>query len=635
MVSKVLNHKKQNKLGHPKGMQLKINKMTFLQEVKLSIKKEKRIKLRYGQNPFRLASSNTSVKALKVFKQVDYTPDRSNDQVTTIPFIEIKEPSRTILVAGKLIEKISESGKDYYVAADCELFRERLNVLVGSGVFVFPEKIKQVFHPVQHQFKINELCMEKDASGNSRRSKPDGSSCGGGLPNYYPACFPASWASLCNCYCMTPGHPRRQWEVGTPTQPNPPPDEYGDSFSTWAMGEKEPSHTPKVSRVEDWQDDPDDPTPNMVSMVEPLEFEAVTGATDIANRANLIKGALLKDVGGHVSPAISTGNGHPVRMNHSGHAWLVVGVDKNGYWDHAPTGGDAWSFTNYCHWENAPWTTDSGRMFKITYPDAGNTLRPEEKRLGCINFEGSGSTMPRIRFVDVSTRTHAYNTDVIHWVPHTRVEPGYQWISQDEPLDCKGFPKSGMETEVGVRIPKPQQQRGRCSNCGSIPDGCSWCRTRLLFPFWVHNTTLDENVTYKLDLFFYNKDRRWERIQPELVPDSRGRTDTGDLYLGFKNIPSSVDRWVAYDLPGCLPGEHFSIQSKDDEALINEDRKRSEPWNSKGFGWFIDFNQDQLTRNGLYGIRLVLSCLDRSGEPICMEQDSKQLWFSVGDPAPE
>jgi hypothetical protein len=627
-VSKVLNHKKKAKLQHPKGIRLTMGGGTFLRDVELDISQKVHNKSPYGQIPFKLSSTETSVKTSEVSIKVNYRPDSSIERKTTVPFIEIKESDATYLVAGTLVEKAVRDGKEYFVVAECEPFRKELDVVVGGGVFVFPERVERVFHPVQHQFKIHQDRMQEDATGNSRRSNADGSPCDSPAPvDIHPACYPASWAALCNSYRMTPAHPRRQWEIGTPTQPNPPPDEYGDSFSTWVMGGETPGSDPHASRVEDWQADPDSPTPIDVVM-ETVTFPTAGTATQIANRADLIKSTLLREVGGYISPIGKIGNGRPVRMAHRGHAWLVVGVDDEGYWDHAPTDADAWAFSNYCRWVDAPWVSgaNAGNAFWISYPQARNTLRPENKRLGCINFEGSGDAMPRIRILDAYTHSGVEDTQVINWMPHTRSDSGYLWTYQAEPLTCEGFPKTGSETELGRPIPRPPLQRDSCGNCGNATDGCSHCRTRLLLPFWVHNTTLDELVTYKLDLYLFNKDQRWVSIRPELVPESRGKTDAGDLYLGF-----STPRWGMYNLPGSLPGDRFSIQAVLDS---NSGKPRTEPWNSQGFGWFIDFQRDQLTRNGLYGIRMVLSCSERSGEPVCLVQDIKQLWFSVADPTP-
>jgi len=622
-ISKVVSSSEETKLQHPQGFRLVIKADAFPRDFELEITKEDHGKLHYARDLFKLTSTETSIKKLKVSMRLDYKPDNSIDQKATLPFVEIKEADQTFLVTGKLVEKAVGKEREYYVVAECEPFRKDLNVIIGSGVFIFPTTIKRVFHPVQHQFKIHERNMEEDASGGSRRRNERGAPCDSPNPqDIHPACYPASWAALCNCYCMTPAHPRRRWEIGTPTQTNPPPDEFGDSFSTWVMGGERPGSTPQASRVEDWQADPANPTPVNVVM-ETVAFDATADAADLAERAKLIKSTLLREVGGYIPPFGNIGNARPVRMAHNGHAWLIVGVDKHGYWDHA-LAKDAWSFSNYCRWEDAPWITD-GREHRISYPERGNTLRPEDKRLGCINFEGSGDKMKRIRFWDVYTHS-GMQSNVINWVPHTRTDPGYIWTYEAELLNCEGYPKSGMETELGHFIPRPTQNRGSCHYCGNTPDGCSKCRTRLLLPFWVHNTTLDELVTYKLELYFFNKDQRWVSIHPELVPEDRGKTDAGDLYLGF-----GVNRWTYYNLPGPLPGTHFSIQANMD---TNPDQPRPEPWNSQGFGWYIDFYLDQLARSGLYGIRLVLSCSERSGEPVCLVQDIKQLWFEVSDPAP-
>lgn len=622
-VTRVIGVKKKAKLQHPEGFRLSVKAGSFPRDVELECTRQDQVNLRYAQNRFTLTSTEISTKISKVFVQIDYTPDKSVAKKATVPFVELKEADQTFLFKGKLIEKALRRNKEYYVVAECEPFRKNFSVEVGAGVFFFPGKINQVFHPVQHQFKIHEGNMEEDATGNSRRRDQHHAPCSGPNPqDIHPACYPASWAALCNCYCMTPAHPRRQWEVGTPTEPNPPPDESGDAFSTWGMGGNTPGATPQACRVEDWRADPANPTPVNVTM-ETVNFAATAGATALAARAELIKSTLLREVGGYIPPFGSIASARPVRMAHNGHAWLIVGVSKDGYWDHA-LAKNAWSFSNFCSWSDAPWNSN-GREYRISYPEAGNTLRPEDKRLGCINFEGSGDKMPRIRFWDAYTHS-GVASKVINWVPHTRTDAGYIWTYEAEPLDCLGYPESGMETDLGHIIPRPTQDRGSCDFCGDTADGCSRCRTRLILPFWVHNTTLDELVTYKLDLYFFNQHQRWVSLLPQPIPESRGKTTAGDLYAGFGG-----SRWTDYNLSGPLPGSRFSIQATHDP---NPGEPRPEPWNSQGFAWYIDFHREQMPVNGLYGIRLVLSCSERSGEPVCVEQDRKQLWFQVADPAP-
>ena len=494
----------------------------------------------------------------------------------------------------------------------------------NDGVWFYPIKVKRVFHPVQHQFKIHERAMEQDADGNSRRRNEDGDPCDSPNPqDIHPACYPASWASLCSSYRMTPLHPRRRWEMGTPTELNPPPNEFGDFFSTWAMGTERPGNPPRVTRVEDWQANPTDPTPDSVIM-ETLTFPATADEEEREERAALIKSALLRKVGGQISLFRIVLHSRPVRMAHSGHAWVIVGVDKNGFWEHA-LARDAWAFSNYCLWEEAPWI-DDGRAYNITFPPDDCALKPEERRLGCINLEGSSDKMKRVRFWDVYTGLGA---NIINWTPHTRTDPGYLWIRGNEPLTCLGFPESVYHPDLGHIIARPIQNFGHCPRCGNSEDGCSRCRLRLLLPFWVHNTTLDELVTYKVDLYFWSKDQRWVTLDAKPLPEN-SRNKENDLYCGFGVTGLGFDRWTEYKLPGPLPGERFSIKAEPDpETALS----RPEPWNSQGFAWYIDFHRNQLTY-GVHGIRLVLTCIERSAELLCLVQDVKQIWFRVSDPAP-
>ena len=230
--------------------------------------------------------------------------------------------------------------------------------------------------------------------------------------------------------------------------------------------------------------------------------------------------------------------------------------------------------------------------------------------------------MKRVRFWDVYTGLDA---NIINWTPHTRTDPGYLWIHGNEPLTCLGFPESVYYPDLGHTIPRPINNFGHCPTCGNSGDGCSRCRLRLLLPFWVHNTTLDELVTYNVDLYFWSKNQRWVTLDATSLPEENSRTGEDDLYCGFGG-----DRWVEYKLPGPLPGERFSIQAIED---ANPRLPRPEPWNSQGFAWYIDFHRNQLTY-GVYGIRLVLTCIERSAEPLCIVQDVKQIWFRVSDPAP-
>jgi len=630
VIRKVVSSRKRTELEHPKGLRLVIERDVFPRDSEVEIIADTKVKLTYADSTFQASSTEVSTKAMDISIRLDYEPSTLSKFDKPVPFVEINEAGKSYLLAGKLLERIVGKQKEYYVVALCEPFRKVLDVSIGGGVFLYPTEVKRVFHPVQHQFKIDQSRMEQDADGNSRRRNEDGDPCDSPNPqDIHPACYPASWASLCSSYRMTPQNPRRRWEMGTPTELNPPPNEFGDFFSTWAMGTDVPGDPPRVTRVEDWQADPADPTPDSVVMRE-LPFPAVADEEALEERAALIKSILLREVGGQLPPLTGVVvNPRPVRMRHSGHAWVIVGVDKDGFWEHA-LAEDSWAFSSYCSWEYAPWKAiDDGRAYWISFPPDDCALKPEERRLGCINLEGSSDRMKRVRFWDVYTGVDA---NIINWTPHTRTDPGYLWINGNEPLTCLGFPESGCHPDLGHIIPRLIQNFGHCPSCDNSEDGCSRCRLRLLLPFWVHNTTLDELVTYKVDLYFWSKDQRWVTLHAKPLPEnSRNKED--DLYCGFGVTGLGFDRWTGYKLPGPLPGERFSIQ-----AIVDDKPKltRDEPWNSQGFAWYIDFHRNQLAEGNefVHGIRLVLTCYEKSAEPLCIVQDVKQIWFRVSDPAP-
>ena len=626
VVNKVISSRKKSEVEHPKGLRLVIEREVFPRDAEVEIVAEAKVKLTYAYNMFRISSTEVSFKTMEVSIRIDYEPGTLNKFEKPIPFVEISEAGKSYLYAGKLQERFLGKKKEYCVVAQCEPFKKEVDVSIGAGVFIYSTEVKRVFHPVQHQFKIHESAMEQDADGHSRRRNQYGDPCDSPNPqDIYPACYPASWASLCSSYRMTPLHPRRRWELGTPTEHNPPPYEFGDFFSTWAMKTDRPGAPPPVTRVADWQADPGDPTPYRVVMEgPPVTFPATADEEEREERADLIKSVLLREVGGHRPPYV--GNPRPVRMAHTGHAWVIVGVDKDGFWEHA-LATDAWAFSNYCLWEEAPWK-DDGRAYDISFPPYECALKPEERRLGCINLEGSSDKMKRVRFWDAYTHS-GMDTKVVNWTPHTRTDPGYLWIYGGEPLTCLGFPESAYESDLGHYIPRPIYDFGHCRSCDNSEDGCSRCRLRLLLPFWVHNTTLDELVTYKLDLYFWNKGQRWVTLHAKPLPEDSKNAEN-DLYCGF-GTKNGFDRWKEYNLPGPNPGERFSIQAAED---MNPSLPRPEPWNSQGFAWYIDFHRHQLTDHGVQGIRIVLTCSERSGEPLCLVQDVKQIWFRLSDPAP-
>lgn len=254
-----------------------------------------------------------------------------------------------------------------------------------------PVEPMRVFHPVQHQFKITETMMEQYAIAHGgtrcRRSDSedeDGVLCKDPAPQtLYPACYPAAWASLCSSYLMTPLHPRRRWELGTPNEDNPPPNEFGDFFSTWAMGTEVIGAPPPVSRVEDWQADTADPTPTQVSVPQ-QEFQLEDGDPDedkIRRRAALIKRYFVGGFEDPARPVDSRPTPRPVLIRHQGHAWNIVGVDKDGFWAHAQN-PDAWGFSDWCLWEHARWLKTNSRAWIHTRVTGclPTGLRPQASR---------------------------------------------------------------------------------------------------------------------------------------------------------------------------------------------------------------------------------------------------------------
>lgn len=636
VVTKVVNPQEKTTIKHPKGVALVIEPGVFLRNAEVEINTEVKEKLVYAFNSFQIHSTELSQKWMEVSVRlgnilIGKGVKKKSKKEKTVPFIEVNEGGKTFLFPGKLQEHTLRNHTEHSIVAMCELFREENEAFIGCGVFVYPAEIKQVFHPVQHQFKIHETKIQKDVDGNSRREDDEGNACPGSpyLSEIYPACYPASWAALFSAYKLTPAHPRRAWETGTPTVPNPPPNEFGDFFSTWSMGTDNPGIRPQVARVEDWQADPEDPTPETITG-EAVSFPIESSEAALAERAELIKSVLLWEVGGQSTPLfLPVKRPRPVRMSHSKHAWVIVGVEKDGFWEHAME-PDAWALSSFCSWENAPWIGD-GKAHHITYPPDSCSLKPVNRRLGCIGFEGSGDYFKRIRFWDVYTNLEA---TVINWAPHTGSEPGYLWIHEKEPLTCEGYPKSVFHSDLGHVIPRPTHNFGHCSYCDNNEDGCKRCRSRLLLPFYVHNTTLDETLSFKVDLYFWNKDRRWVILQADLLPE-RAKYEDDDLHCGFpreKVTPPRYDRWKDYKLPGPLPGELFSIEATKDTGSDASQPKGE--WNSQGIAWYIDFHRDQVPVDDVYGIRLVLTCVDRAGEPLCLVQDVKQLWFRVSDPAP-
>ena len=549
-------------------------------------------------------------------------------------FFEIREEDFLRVIAGHLREKSVKGANSFFVETHFEL-PEHQTVSVAAGVFMPVTPSNAAFHPAHHQFKISPLDQADDGACRREGSEFNESTedCRPPAPvTLYPACFPAAWARLYGAYRLVLPPARRRWEIGTPQCPNPPPDENGDYFSTWAMATDEIGDPPPAMRVEDWHSGES----ITVDPVPPIKFEFrnldAVNEDDIRERADQIKGALVRLVGKR-----GLAEGQPVYISHSGHAWNIVGVEETGYWSHGQN-PESQGLSDWCTWENAPWlvteldllrSTDDHikphQSFDIRFPQRCG-LKSRRVRLGSITMSGSGGRANNVQFVDLSSGKS------IDWTPHlsaSSADAGYVWIEDGSALENSGIPKDRDANfwgdELGFRVPMPINEFGHC-RCHS-PDGCPRCRTRLQLPFWVHNTTKDERHTYRVDLYFWTSDGRWVKKRAEVMET---------YWSGYHPRYPDPD-W--YDLPATIPrpGQAFKIEATPDTHGGPGDRPH--PWNCQPVAWCVDFYKGELCHVTtpevpvLHGIKLVLICIDTEPEVSCKVQDIKQLWFeSQGEP---
>lgn len=549
-------------------------------------------------------------------------------------FFEIREERLIRVVSGRL--KVQRhNGKSAYAIETHFGLPEHTGVSIAAGVFTPVTPSNVTFHPTPHQFKISGLDLHEDGTTCRRAGtwKVD-EECWGPKPYHrpqtlYPACYPAAWARLYGAYRLVLGQ-QRQWEMGTPQCPDPPPDETGDYFSTWSMRTDVIGQVPLAMRVEDWH------TGTLVRVDPPVSFEFGFEDPDTVNedaireRAENIKDTLVALVGRHGSSA-----GKPVYIDHSGHAWNIVGVEEGGFWSHGQN-PETQSLSDWCTWEHADWLqgelellaagTTPHDKFTIRFPQ-NCRLKPREARLGSIAMWGSGGKANNIQFIELSSGTS------IDWTPHMLARSaGYVWIEDGVALDYEGFPADrtaeSWEDDFGFRVPLPMNDSRQC-RCDS-PDGCPNCRTRLQLPFWVHNTTKDERLKYRVDLYFWASDGRWVSVDAKVMQlfDSAGDLDCS-VELPERVFPTfPIEYPCDYDLPASIPRprEVFEISATPD---VSEGRAgRGHPWNCQPIAWYVDFRRDQLINcdsvmlPALHGIKLVLTCIDS-----CTVQDVKQLWF--------
>ncbi len=586
--------------------------------------KKKEEAFRLSQTFFRVTSTRGSRKKGRI--RIWVKAPRAEAKPTGV--LEIRSGNTTTVHAGVLERLPGEESEDrYFVEGELTLTRGE-TVYVGGGV-IEELNTDQVFHPVPHQYKVNEGKMDDYLDTSCRRRHSANCSSPSSV-TLYPACYASAWASLCSAFQMTPKSPRRRWELGTPDDLNPAPGEFGDPVSTWAAGTfNVGTWRPPIARLADWSADPTNPTPIGAEMVmTDFPLADPDDEDQIEVRARALHAFLMQVVGGAAVPGSSARYWpRPVILRHGGHAWLIVGVARRGYWAHAQN-PNAYSYSDWCRWSLAPWVVGDQKRpsYKVFWP-ANCALKPVDRRLGSITLQGSGDRYKNVQFLDVDSHLQDVDekpVDTINWTPYTDGgDDGdytggspYVWIEGNVPLDRYGLPgertDDQWDPDLGRVVTIPSADFGDCS-CGSA-DGCKRCRLRLMLPVWVHNTTLDELRNYKLELFFWSKQRRWVSQEAHSIP-----ADATGEYHGFWDLETSYPT-----LPGPLPGEAFEIQAVPDPG---QGPGRAHPWNSQPIAWYVDLYRDQLSVFHPHGIRLVLTCLDN-----CLVQDVKQVWFRVGYP---
>ena len=108
-VRKVRSAAKKMELQHPEGLQLAIKAGTFPRDYELEAEKEDRGNLLYGHSFFKLTCTETSTKKSVVSMRLDYKPGNAIEWKSVLPFVEIRGKQQTVLVAGRLVEKRSET----------------------------------------------------------------------------------------------------------------------------------------------------------------------------------------------------------------------------------------------------------------------------------------------------------------------------------------------------------------------------------------------------------------------------------------------------------------------------------------------------------------------------------------------
>jgi hypothetical protein len=214
------------------------------------------------------------------------------------------------------------------------------------------------FRAIPHYFKMGNLDEAEDDQCRrlGTRRVVSGGPCECPPPNtmppqaVYPQCIPAAWARLLGAYRLVLPPEQRRWEIGTPSDPDPPPGRDGDYVSTHSIGVEDRRNP---SRVEDWPDRHPIPIESLPFDIDPTDEVAIQERADAIERE--LKTLVPK---------------RPVYIEHNGHAWNIFGSNAFGYYSHGQN-PEAAGLTDWCSWENAPW-----RNAERQYPHYALLLRP-------------------------------------------------------------------------------------------------------------------------------------------------------------------------------------------------------------------------------------------------------------------
>lgn len=529
-------------------------------------------------------------------------------------FMEVfKNENKRAWIIPAEIREVNQGGEKVIIIETTYCLLEKITYM-APGCMVTPQHIYSTFHPTPHYFKMGDY--SKDNDGNNRLAeKEDGSIA---VPqSIYPQCLPTGKASLYGAHQVAMRPEQRKWHIGTPLNPYPTVRAEGDYFSSTVGGTMEPSIMPLQVRNR--------------RIGEPVNHQAIRfilrpgipNEQAIEERGELIKRTLLRIVGGEgYSPGIARILARPVYIFHSYHGWNIIGVDKEGFWSHSQNPASK-SLNDWCRWKFAHWIyTDERTYSHYTICYLPNIpLKPEAHRMGSFSMLGSGGTENHVQFIDLPSGKS------IDWTPIMRGSPaGYLWIEDNCLLESNGIPRSrshiNWDDDLGFRIPVPANNFGACS-CQNMTLGCRRCRLLLQLPFWVHNLCKDEPRDFEVDLFFWRKQNRWERItaQWERITAQSPPPNPDGSYPGF--WPGYEDN---YSLPGPLPLERFTVKADID---TNHTVSRGGRYNWQPVTWWIVLRKQQLAHDTIHGIKIVLRSKSQDPHLHNKVQDIVQIFFKT------